>query len=73
MIAMPTQRRAAASTQEAHGTAGARTGTPLALTPPVLLKDLAEAVLLKLMDFNGENLVGEGRYERLDERAFSLR
>ena len=34
-----------------------------------LLKDLAEAVLQKLMDFDVENLVGAGRYERSDIRT----
>ncbi|MCW2283821.1 transposase-like protein [Rhodoblastus acidophilus] len=32
-----------------------------------LLKDLAEAVLRKLMDFDVDNLIGAGRYERSDE------
>ena len=29
-----------------------------------LLKDLAEAVSRKLMDFDVDNLIGAGRYER---------
>nr|WP_206605515.1 IS21-like element helper ATPase IstB [Rhodoblastus acidophilus] len=34
-----------------------------------LLKDLAEAVLQKLMDFDVDNLIGAGRYERSDGRT----
>ncbi len=34
-----------------------------------LLKDLAEAVLQKLMDFDVDNLIGAGRYERSDVRT----
>jgi putative transposase len=34
-----------------------------------LLKDLAEAVLQKLMDFDVENQVGAARYERSDART----
>ena len=34
-----------------------------------LLKDLAEAVLQKLMEFDIENRVGAGRYERSDART----
>ena len=34
-----------------------------------LLKDLAEAVLQKLMDYDVENLVGAARYERNEARA----
>jgi putative transposase len=33
------------------------------------LKELAEAVLQRLMEFEAEGLVGAGRYERSDERA----
>ena len=34
-----------------------------------LLKDLAEAVLQKLMDYDVDNLIGAGRYERSDGRT----
>jgi transposase-like protein len=34
-----------------------------------LLKDLAEAVLQRLMDFDVDNLIGAGRYERSDGRT----
>ncbi len=34
-----------------------------------LLRDLAEAVLQKMMDFDVENMVGAGRYERSDART----